>query len=115
LTIYKRAKKFFFDTTRDNNGTLSKDEIKDGFKGFFKMGGVDPNEFVVDVAANNKIKKLDADKDGLISKSECHCYVKAFSLFVTHNHLYYIIHIFEGEFIEGVKRNKNLGENLFFM
>lgn len=52
----------------DSNGVLSKEEIKEGFKGVFIMGGVDANEFVCEVSANNKVKKLDANQDGKISK-----------------------------------------------
>lgn len=55
-----------YDT--DNNGFLTKDEVKDGFRGMFIMTGVDPNEFVCDVCASNKIQKLDTSKDGLITR-----------------------------------------------
>ncbi len=34
------------------------------------MGGVDPNEFVLDVSAKGKFKKLDSDRDGFITKSK---------------------------------------------
>ena len=54
----------------DSNGYLSKDEIKDGFKGVFLMSGVDANEFVVEVSANNKMNKLDSNHDGKITKGK---------------------------------------------
>ena len=57
-----------YDT--DNNGFLTKEEVKDGFKGMFIMTGVDPNEFVCDVCASNKIQKLDKSKDGIVTKGK---------------------------------------------
>jgi Ca2+-binding EF-hand superfamily protein len=66
----KRLEYIFNLYDSDCNGSLSKEEIKDGFKGVFIMGGVDANDFVVDVSANNKMKKLDSNQDGKITKGK---------------------------------------------
>lgn len=75
-----------YDVNNDNS--LSKDEIKTGFKGMFIMSGIDPNEFVLELHTNNKIKKLDVNQDGKITRDE---------------------------FKEAIMKSKKAGEGLFFM
>ena len=66
----KRLNYIFSIYDTDGNNALTKDEVKNGFKGVFIMGGVDPNDFMCEVSASNKLKKLDSDKDGKISRGE---------------------------------------------
>jgi Ca2+-binding EF-hand superfamily protein len=86
--VDRRLEYIFNIYDSDKNGELTIDEIKYGFKGVFIMSGVDANDFVIETKANNKMNKLDSDRDGTISKAE---------------------------FIQAIKANKKLSEGLFFM